>query len=323
MQLGVFTVLFQNLPFDAMVEKVQDLGLEFVEIGTGAYAGGAHCDIDRLLDDPAALRHYSSVLAHGNLRVSALACQGNPLHPNLEIASEHRTAFEKTVRLAERLDVEVINLLSGCPGDSLQAKYPNWASCAWPPDYPELLKWQWEEVAIPYWRSAAEFAAQHGIRKLAIEMHPGFLVYNPETLLRLRRAVGESIGCNFDPSHLWWLGIDVPLAIKELGREGALYHCHAKDVLIDRFNTARNGCLDTKPYPQVKDRSWTFRSVGWGHDLAQWREIATAFRLAEYDYVMSIEHEDPLASVDEGLRHSVLCLRQALLVEPAGEAYWA
>lgn len=323
MQLGVFTVLFQDLALDAMVDKVRGLGLEYVEIGTGAYPGDAHCNPARLLADQAALREWRSVLDGAGLKISALACHGNPLHPNRTIADSHHEIFEKTVLLAERLEVPVINLLSGCPGDSADAKYPNWACCAWPPDYPELLEWQWTQVAIPYWRSAATFASRHGVHKLAIEMHPGFLVYNPETLLRLRREVGDVIGCNFDPSHLFWLGVDVPLAIREIGREGALFHCHAKDVLIDRHNTARNGCLDAKPYGRLAERSWTFRSAGWGHGIDQWREIATALRLAGYDYVLSIEHEDALSSADEGLRQSLSCLRQALLIDPPGEMFWA
>ena len=41
-----------------------------------------------------------------------------------------------------------------------------------------------------------------------------------------------------------------------------------------------------------------FRTVGWGHDELAWKQMVSALRLAGYDYVMSIEHEDALASVD-------------------------
>ena len=321
MKLGVFTVLFGNLSFEAMLEKVRSFGLESIEIGTGGYPGSTHCDVDALLADPSGLRAYRNAIASAGLFVSGLACPGNPLHPNRAIAEAHHRAFEKTVLLAEQMEVPVINLLSGCPGDSPHAKYPNWSHFAWPPEYPELWEWQWNEVAIPYWRRAAEFAAAHGIRRLAIEMHPGFLVYNPETALKLREAVGETIGINLDPSHLFWLGIDVPAAVRRLG--GCIFHCHAKDTFIDRRNTAENGCLDGKPYTEVRRRSWTFRTVGWGHGLEVWREIASALRTDGYDYVLSIEHEDPLVAPDEGLRHSVAFLRQAMLVEKAGEMWWA
>ena len=320
MKLGVFTVVFGNLGFEAMLEKVRETGLDCVEIGTGAYPGNAHCDAEALLADPARLAGYRRAIESAGLFISALACQGNPLHPNKSISAEHRRAFELTVRLAERLEVPVVNLLSGCPGDSPDARYPNWCHFAWPPDFPELWNWQWNEIAIPYWREAAAFANAHGIHKLAIEMHPGFLVYNPETALKLREAVGESIGVNLDPSHLFWCGVDIPTAVHSLA--GTIFHCHAKDCLVDARNVGRNGCLDGKPYADVGNRSWTFRTVGWGHGLDLWRSITSALRATGYDYVLSIEHEDPLASRDEGLRHAVRFLREAMFREPAREMWW-
>lgn len=223
--------------------------------------------------------------------------------------------------LAQRLEVPVIVLLSGCPGDSHDARYPNWCHFAWPPEFVELWNWQWNEVAIPYWRDAAAFAAAHGMERLAIEMHPGFLVYNPETALKLREAVGPSIGVNFDPSHLFWSGVDIPTAIHSL--KGAIFHCHAKDTFVDPRNVARNGCLDGKPYTDVEHRSWTFRTAGWGHGLPVWREISSALRATGYDYVLSIEHEDPLASREEGLRHAVRFLREAVFSQPPAEMWWA
>jgi sugar phosphate isomerase/epimerase len=242
------------------------------------------------------------------------------LHPQAEIARQHHGTFEKTVMLAERLEVPVVNLLSGCPGESLHARYPNWCHFAWPPEFPELWNWQWEQVAIPYWKQAAAFAKGHSVR-LAIEMHPGFLVYNPATALKLREAVGDTIGVNLDPSHLFWLGIDVPSAIRELGR--AIFHVHAKDCAINERNRAVNGCLDGRPYRQVAQRSWNFRTVGWGHGLEVWRDIVSALREVQYNYVLSIEQEDPLAEAEEGLKSAVAFLKQALLRKDTTDLYWA
>jgi sugar phosphate isomerase/epimerase len=320
MDLGVFTVLFQELSFVSMLEKVRSLGLNCVEIGTGGYPGSHHCDLGGVMAAPAKISTFRKQIDSAGLFISALSCQGNPMHPNAALAEAHHVLFEKTVLLAERLEVPVINLLSGCPGDSPGARYPNWCHFAWPPEYPELWEWQWNKIAIPYWSRAAAFAKAHGIR-LAIEMHPGFLVYNPETALKLREAVGETIGVNFDPSHLFWLGIDAPTAIRKLGP--AIFHVHAKDCAIDRANTAVNGCLDGKPYQQVSQRSWNFRTVGWGHSLDVWRGITTALREVGYDYVLSIEHEDPLVEAEEGLQSAILFLREALLHKPARKMYWA
>ena len=266
MKVGVFTVLFGEMPFEKMLDHVAEVGCEAVEIGVGGYPGNAHCDPAVLLRDPAAQRRFLRAIEKRGLVISGLSCHGNPVHPQTRIARRFHQAWRNAVRLAEALGVERVITFSGCPGDSDEAKWPNWVTCAWPPDFPAILKWQWEEKLIPYWTKEVAYAAKHGIHKICFEMHPGFCVFNPEGLLRLRAACGEAIGANFDPSHLFWQGIDPIAAIRELGP--AIYHVHAKDVKIDAINTARNGVLDTKSYLRESERSWIFRTVGWGHDAS-------------------------------------------------------
>ena len=320
MKLGVFTVLFGDLPLEQVLDKVTAAGLEAVEIGAGAFPGSAHIDIDGILASKAAAKAYRQRVADAGLVISALSCHGNPLHPDTAVARAHDAAFRKAVRLAERLEVGVVNTFSGCPGDCEGSRRPNWVTCAWPPDYLEILEWQWDRKVIPYWTRAGRFAADHGVR-VALEAHPGFVVYNVETALRLRAAIGPQIGVNFDPSHLFWQGVDVPAAIRALG--AAIVHVHAKDVALDRGNVRVNGVLDAKPYTQLADRSWTFRTVGWGHGATEWAGIMSALRLVGYDHVVSIEHEDALASVDEGLANAVRFLRPLVLSDPAPTAWWA
>ena len=171
----------------------------------------------------------------------------------------------------------VVNTFSGCPGGSPDDKTINWITCPWPPEFTTGLNYQWNDVAIPYWQEAAPFAVDHGI-KVALEMHPGMMVYNVYTLLRLREAIGPVIGANFDPSHLFWNGVDPVAAIRKLGsvaggNGGAIFHMHGKDVYVDPFNIAVNGCNDNKPYTQISDRSWTFRSIGYGHGTSVWKDI--------------------------------------------------
>jgi sugar phosphate isomerase/epimerase len=196
-------------------------------------------------------------------------------------------------------------------------------TCAWPPDYLEVLDWQWNERAIPYWTAEAAFARETGLHKVAFEAHPGFLVYNPETLLRLRAAAGPELGANLDPSHFLWQGIDPIEAARVLGRAGALFYVHAKDVYLDRANIRINGVLDTKHYANYDERSWSFRSVGYGQDEKFWRDFVSALRTVGYDGVLSIEHEDGLASVAEGLGKAVDVLQRVLLKEQPGEMWWA
>ncbi len=324
MKLGVFMVLFATLPFEEALDRAVQAGLDCVEIGTGNFPGSAHCDPVEILADPGRTAAFVRAVETRGLTISALSCQGNPLHPRSEVAASSHDTFVHTVELAERLGVRTVNVFSGCPGDSDAARYPNWVTCAWPPDYGELLEWQWREKVIPYWQQQAAFARAHRVR-LGFEMHPGFVVYNPGTLLRLRESCGpdgEAIGANLDPSHLFWQGIDLEAAIDALGRAGAIFHVHAKDTSL--LPPARvNGVLDTTPLGDVTRRSWIFRTMGYGHSEIDWRRILIALRLAGYDDVLSIEHEDLLLSVEEGFSKAVAFMRAVTPFEPAiTNAWW-
>jgi sugar phosphate isomerase/epimerase len=320
MKLGLFTPVYAGLDTAAMLAKVRALGrVQALELGTGGWPGRDHIDVERLLADAGAAQAFRQTLADAGLTISALSCHGNPLHPDRNTASDYDAVFRNTVCLAERLEVPVVVTFSGCPGDSEDARHPNWVTTPWPPEYLEVLEWQWERKAIPYWTDAARYAADRGV-KVALEAHPGFIVYNVETMLRLRAACGPNLGINFDPSHFFWQGVDVPAAIRALG--DAIFHVHAKDVAIDPHNVAVNGVIDTKTYRRMAERAWLFRTVGWGHGELEWKRIVSALRLAGYDYVMSIEHEDALASVDEGLRAAVDMLSRAILTEQPVEPWW-
>ncbi len=319
MKLGVFTPVFGRLTTGEMIEKVRALGLEAVELGTGGWPGHDHVDPDALLASAAKAREFRQMIQDAGLAISALSCHGNPVHPDAAVAAGYDDVFRRTVRLAERLGVSVVVTFSGCPGDAEAAAHPNWITTAWPPEFLEVLDWQWERKLIPYWSEASRFAEGHGVR-VALEAHPGFMVYNVETALRLRQAAGANLGVNFDPSHFFWQGVDVPAAIRALGP--AIFHVHAKDVAIDPHNVAVNGVIDTKSYRRLAERSWLFRSVGWGHGEGEWKRIVSALRLAGYDGALSIEHEDALASIDEGLRAAVDLLRRVILTEPPVEAWW-
>jgi sugar phosphate isomerase/epimerase len=248
-----------------------------------------------------------------------LSCHGNPLHPDKEISDKHRATSQKTILLAEKLGVSTVVDFSGCPGDSHNAKFPNWVTCPWPPDFLDVLNWQWDEVVTPYWKAHGKFAADHGV-KIAIEVHPGFVVYNPETMLKLRASAGPSVGANLDPSHLFWQGIDPIAAVRMLG--DAIHYVHAKDTQIFAANTTRNGVLDTKSYTNERERSWIFRTVGYGHSAEWWSEFISTLRMYGYDNVLSIEHEDSLMSPDEGLSKAAALLSQVIIKEKPAAAWW-
>ena len=58
MKLGVFNVLFGTKPFEEMLDYVVDLGIEAVEIGTGAYPGDAYCKPGALLASEKKLKAF-------------------------------------------------------------------------------------------------------------------------------------------------------------------------------------------------------------------------------------------------------------------------
>jgi sugar phosphate isomerase/epimerase len=320
MKIGIFTVLFQDRPLEQALDTIAQMGLEAVELGTGGYPGKAHADAKELLADDSKAKALKQAVTSRGLIISALSCHGNPVHPDKSFAQACQEDFRNAVLLAEKLEVPVVITFSGCPGGSPADKFPNWVTCPWPDDFLKVLRYQWEEVLIPYWKSEEEFARKHGV-KIALEMHPGMAVYNPETALKLRAATGDTLGVNFDPSHLFWQGIDPIAAVRALGP--AIFHVHAKDTKVDHLNTAVNGVLDTKPYADEIHRSWLFRSVGYGHDYAFWKDFVSNLRLVGYDYVLSIEHEDSLMSAAEGLRKAVECLRACVISEKPGQMWWA
>lgn len=318
MKLGVFTPLLSQLPLDDVLVKLKSMGIDTVELAAGNYPGDAHCKLD-LLDDAAALAEFRQRLADRGIGISALSCHGNPLHPNPAIAHAAQDVNRRTILLAEKLGVRTVVDFSGCPGDSPSAKQPNWVTCPWPPDFLEVLEWQWNEVVTPYWIERAKFAAEHGVR-IAIEMHPGFVVYSPETMLRLRGIAGPSIGCNYDPSHMFWQNIDPIAAIRVLG--DAIFHVHAKDTQMYPTNLMRTGVLDTKPYTDERNRGWIFRTCGYGHGAEWWKEFVSTLRMFGYDEVLSIEHEDSLLSAEEGLRKAIGFLSDVVIAEVPGKAWW-
>lgn len=318
MEVGVFTPLLSQLPLPAVLQKLRSLNVSTIELGTGNYPGDAHCKLS-MLEDRSALAEFQIVLAENGAAISALSCHGNPLHPDPDRARHDAEVSRKTILLAEKLGISTVVDFSGCPGDSPNAKSPNWITCPWPPDYLEVLEWQWNEVVAPYWTKHAKFASDHGV-KIAIEMHPGFVVYSPETLLKLRSLAGPAIGCNFDPSHLFWQNIDPIAAIRILG--DAIFHVHAKDTQLYPANLPLTGVLDTKPYIEERRRGWIFRTCGYGHGAEWWKDFVSTLRTYGYDGVLSIEHEDSLLSAEEGLTKAAVFLNEIVIREKPGAAWW-
>lgn len=309
MLIGVATSVYRDVDVSDAFARVRSVGADAVELGTGGWPGSEHADPQRLLSDASAFTTLCEALRAHDLVVSALSVHDNPLHPIQDIAARAHGSWLGTLRLAEKLEVGTVNVLSGCPGDgSKGARVPNWVATGWPDEFAELLERQWADQLVPYWSREVERARAHGVRA-AFELLPGFMVYNPATFLQLRDAVGD-IAVNLDPSHLWWQGIDPVAAIELLGP--AIVHVHAKDVQLVAEEIRRNGVLDPRPSEQTEARSWNSCLVGRGHERDEWRGVIQALRDIGYDGVLSLEHEDAGVAADEGVREGVMFLRSLL-----------
>jgi sugar phosphate isomerase/epimerase len=302
-----------NLPFHEAAKASADLGLAALEIGMGNWSPAPHANLQSLLESKEKRQEFLSVLEQNGLSLAALNCSGNQLHP-VEGERQSKVVYD-TIRAAELLGVNTIVLMSGLPGGGPKDETPNWITCAWPQEVRKLLDWQWNEKLLPYWEKLASFARSSGITKLCIEMHGHQLVYNVPTLLRLKKEIGPIVGANFDPSHLFWMGADPLVAIDALG--DAIHHVHAKDTYLNPAALNLTGRLETLGHKHVKDRAWSYITLGYGHGERWWREFCYRLRLNGYDGWLSIEHEDILLSRLEGMRRSVDLLNRVLVDEPS------
>lgn len=304
MRIGLFTDSLGDMDLEAALDWAAEQGIEAVEIGTGNFSAAPHCDLNRLLQDEAARSQFGQAIEARGLTLSALNCNGNLLDPDRERGRAAQETFEGTLQLASELGIDTVVTMSGCPGDLEGGTFPNWVTCTWQPEYVTLVERQWQQEVVPFWRRAGERARQLGVR-IAIEMHPGQCVYNTSSLLRLREIVGaQTLGANLDPSHLFFQMMDPVTVIESLG-EDAVFHVHAKDTRINQNELARNGSLDVRPMGSPGERAWEYVTLGYGHGERFWRGFVSALRMNGFDGVLSIEHEDPMMTAQEGIAKSV------------------
>ncbi|MFC7077712.1 sugar phosphate isomerase/epimerase family protein [Haloarcula halophila] len=321
MQVGVLTVPLGDQSLADALSYLDSIGVDAVELGCGGFPGDDHLPREQYLDDEDAQAELQDLLDEHRMTVSALATHNNPLHPEEERASEADTELREAIRLADQLDVDAVTCFSGLPAGGPNDEVPNWITAPWPSEHADAHEYQWE-VATDYWGDLADHAAHHDV-DVAIEMHPNMLVYEPRGMLKLREATNDHVGANFDPSHLYWQGIDVTEAIRLLGEEDAIHHFHAKDTKVYDSEAREKGVLDTTAYTDEPNRSWLFRSIGYGHDESHWKDVVSTLRMVGYDGTLSIEHEDSLTSAREGLEKAVDVLDRAVFETQPGDAYWA
>ncbi len=326
MKLGVMAALFHGMKFDDALKYCAELGLDAFEIPVGGYPGTPFFDPKKVNASKKLQDEVKAKIKDHGMIVSGLAVHGNPVHPNKTQAKKDHNAFVTACELAPKLGTDIVITFSGCPGGSAKDKTPNWVTNAWPDDFQEILTYQWDDVLIPYWSEQSKLAAKHNL-KIAWEAHPGFSVYNPYTLIRLSEEASANkrkpnLGANLDPSHFFWQGIDPVEAARVIGEAGLLFYVHAKDTEIDQHQTRINGTLDWRNYGDLKNRSWVFRTCGYGHGDEFWKPFVSMLRRYGYDHVLSIEHEDSYMSTCEGLEKAIEYLANVIICEKPGQPWW-
>lgn len=312
MKLSICTDVLGDLSFTDMLDKCVDLGVEGLEMTGGGWSSGPHFRADELLADKGLLeRKLKEIYARG-LEIAALNCSANPLDPSA-MGQRHRKEMEDTIRLAGEIGVKKIVAMSGLPAAAPGDQVPNWLTYtnSWPQEMPERDRYQWEDCAFPLWHDLVKLATTVGVEKFALENFSAMLVWNPETLFRLRDEVGPMVGMNLDPSHLFWKGACPIAGARALG--DAIHHVHGKDTRIERGLAEVNGLLETRSVTDVKNRSWNYVAVGAGHDLQWWKEFFSVVGMMGYNDWVSLEMEDFTMSTHAGVQSSIDALQATII----------
>jgi len=294
-----------------MLDKVKSYGIDAVEMTAGWLGSCPHINRLELLSDPAKITAFKAELEKRGMRISALNCSGNPLSPG-KMGEDHTKNTYETVELAGKLGVKKIVMMSGCRLVPLETR-PRTGSLRLSPGlttWPRPCSISGKKFAIPWWKKFVAHCQAHGVEQVAIEEFPCMLVYNPETLWKLRNAVGPVVGINLDPSHLMTMGADPIASARAL--KGAIYHIHGKDARIERGLSGVNGLLETKPVTDCENRTWNYVAVGCGKDLQWWKEFFSVAHMVGYDGDVSLEMEDLTMTVEAGVQTSIDALKQTI-----------
>lgn len=316
MKAGLFTNCFKDKTWEEVCIFAKEVGLKVLEVGAGALNGKSHCDPAEIMKDDDEVKKFVKIAEKYDIEIYSLSCMGNYIHPDKEIADEHTRDLEAVIEFAGKIGVNVVNGFAGCPGVAEDALYPNWIGLPYPPEYNDYSKWQWKERIIPFWKEMAIKLRKYKI-KYGFEMHPGDSVYNTSTLLRIREAVGDNMGCCYDPAHLFWQGIDPIKSVLKLGY--AIVNVHAQDIIINWEKASLDGMLDPTSYEDYENRAWHFKLVGYGHGENFWKKLVSALRRVGYDGSLNVEHQDTLISLEEGFSKAREFLDRIIFHDPAGK----
>jgi len=327
MKLGLYTAILHDRDLGPALDTIKGLGLNGAEINSGGFLPARHLPIADVLSSDVKRDEYLEEFSSRGIKLTALNCNGNPLHPDPAVGSKHGQDVFDAISIASRLGVKRVITMSGSPANQAEGLRPAWVVNPWNSVDLDSLEYQWNEVAVPYWTRVNQFAAEHDV-KVGLEMHPQNVVFNPPTLLRLvEQTKATHIGAEMDPSHLFWQQIDPVAALDYLGE--LTYCAAAKDVRINE-NVKLYGVLDDR-FTRIpasenplniggkytvaqwpRDSAWDFVAVGLGHNQEFWNRFVSALAKNAPDTDLAIEHEDVSLGRIEGIEVAAATLKTAL-----------
>ena len=259
---------------------LRDLGLTSAEINSGGFLPRRTCRSTSCSPAQSARDDYLGQFAERRRStLTALNCNGNPLHPDPGRPREHGDDLT-SIELAGLLGVRRVVTMSGLPGSDAGAAYPSWASSPWDSLIPRRADYQWNEVAVPFWKDIQARAADADV-KVCIEMHPHNVVFNPADPWPARRAdrrhpcrgrdgpqppvlAGHRPGRRARRSASW-------SSTRPPRTRGSTRQRRINGVLDDRFRGCRRrdprGLGGSHAHRWPADPSWDFVAVGRGHDV--------------------------------------------------------
>lgn len=307
MKIGFVSDSLGGRSFEDLMDQAKRLGVDGVEVNTGGWSTAPHFDLAKMKSSASARKNFLKAFSDRGLEVISLNANGNPLHPTDPKQGE---CLKDTIRVAGELGIKTVCTMSGLPAGSAEDKLPNWVVSSWPPETQTILDYQWNKVLFPFWHEIVALAKQHGVERIALELHGNQCVYNVPMLLKLRKEVGPVVGANLDPSHLFWMGADPLIAAETLGE--AVFHVHAKDTFLNAPVQATTSLLENGSLTDIPSRSWSYITLGYGHGETWWRQFCYRLKMGGYDGWLSIEHEDVLLNSLEGLEKSVALLKSVM-----------
>jgi sugar phosphate isomerase/epimerase len=178
MKLGAYTACLHDKPVAEALQTLRDLGLDSAEINSGGFLPAPHLPIEQVRASQDAREEYLGLFDATGVTLTALNCNGNPLHADPEVRDKHGNDVREAISLAALLGVKRVVTMSGLPAADPGGRLPSWTVLPWDSAYLDARDYQWQEVAIPYWKDIQARARDADV-KVCIEMHPHNLVYNP------------------------------------------------------------------------------------------------------------------------------------------------